>query len=124
MVLEQCKSAFNPFWSPMEVDSIITFGSEIEAKKDHCLLVAAGECLSQDLLTNCSGLYCCFLFENSPVFTRKTKSEGYTSALIMFSECTKTMRVLKIFPERSFNRFYGISPKHKDIKSCITSIIL
>lgn len=69
-VLEQCKSAFNPFSSPMKVDSIIIFRSEIEAKKSHLLFgSAAGECLSQDLMTNSSGLYCCFLFENSPIFT-------------------------------------------------------
>jgi len=32
-VLEQYKSAFNPFSSPMKVDRIITFRSQIEAKK-------------------------------------------------------------------------------------------
>lgn len=72
-VLEQYKSAFNPFSSPMKVDHS-TFRSQIEAKKsDLHFGYAAGECLSQDLMTNSSELCCCFLFENSPVFTRKTK---------------------------------------------------
>lgn len=85
-VLEQYKPASNPFSILMKGDSILTFRSEIEAKKNHLPFgYAAGEWLSQDLMTNSSGLYY-FLLENSPVFTCKTKSEGCASALIILSE--------------------------------------